>query len=112
MPLVAIALTSAGLLAYEVLLTRLFAIIQWHHFAYMVISIALLGYGASGTFLAVTGNRLRRRAGAAFATGAILFAVSAVASFAVAERLSFNALAVIWEPRQLLYLVVLYLLFV
>ncbi len=48
MPLVAVALTSAGLLAYEVLLTRLFAITQWHHFAYMVISIALLGYGASG----------------------------------------------------------------
>ena len=33
MTLVAIALTSAGLLAYEVLLTRLFSIIQWHHFA-------------------------------------------------------------------------------
>jgi len=77
----------------------------------MVISIALLGYGASGAFLAVTGNRLCRHVGAAFATGAILFAVSAVASFAVAERLPFNALAVIWEPRQLLYLLVLYLLF-
>src|SRR5262249_52686505 len=57
---------------------------------------------------AVTGNRLRRHVGAAFAAGAILFAVSTVASFAVAERLPFNALAVIWEPRQLLYLLVLY----
>src|SRR5229473_719415 len=111
MTLAAIALTSAGLLAYEVLLTRLFSIIQWHHFAYMVISIALLGYGASGAFLAVTGNRLHRHVGAAFAAGATLFAASTVASFAVAERLSFNALAVIWEPRQLLYLLVLYLLF-
>ncbi len=109
--LLAVALVSAGALAFEVLLTRLFSIVQWHHFAYMVISIALLGYGASGAFLAVTGNRLCRHVGAAFATGAILFAVSAVASFAVAERLPFNALAVIWEPRQLLYLLVLYLLF-
>jgi SAM-dependent methyltransferase len=109
--LLAVALVSAGALAFEVLLTRLFSIVQWHHFAYMVISIALLGYGASGAFLAVTGDRLRRHVGAAFATGAILFAVSAVASFAVAERLPFNALAVIWEPRQLLYLFVLYLLF-
>jgi hypothetical protein len=109
--LLAVALVSAGALAFEVLLTRLFSIVQWHHFAYMVISIALLGYGASGAFLAVSGDRLRRHVGAAFATGAILFAVSAVASFAVAERLPFNALAVIWEPRQLLYLLVLYLLF-
>jgi hypothetical protein len=44
----AVALLSAGALAYEVLLTRLFSIVQWHHYAYMVISIALLGYGASG----------------------------------------------------------------
>ena len=30
---------------------RLFSIIQWHHFAYMMISLALLGYGVSGAFL-------------------------------------------------------------
>jgi len=110
MPLVAIALISAGLLAYEVLLTRLFAIIQWHHFAYMVISIALLGYGASGTFLAFAQDRLSRRFVGVFALCAALFAISAVAGFAVAQRLPFNALAVIWKPSQLLYLVVLYLL--
>src|SRR5213080_923186 len=104
----AVALLSAGALAYEVLLTRLFSIVQWHHYAYMVISIALLGYGASGALLAVVGDRLRCHLGAAFAAGAALFAVSAVTSFAVAERLPFNALAVIWEPRQLLFLPILY----
>ena len=41
----AVALLSAGALAYEVLLARLFSIVQWHHFAYMIISVALLGYG-------------------------------------------------------------------
>jgi SAM-dependent methyltransferase len=107
----AVALVSAGALAYEVLLTRLFSIVQWHHYAYMVISIALLGYGASGAFLALAGEALRRHLGAAFAAGAALFAVSAVLSFAVAERLPFNPLAVIWEPRQLLFLPILYALF-
>src|SRR6266540_4655404 len=107
----AVALVSAGALAYEVLLTRLFSIVQWHHHAHMVISIALLGYGASGAFLALVGEALRRHLGAAFAAGAALFAVSTVASFAVAERLPFNPLAVIWEPRQLLFLFILYALF-
>ena len=107
----AVALVSAGALAYEVLLTRLFSIVQWHHSAYMIISIALLGYGASGAFLALAGEALRRHLGAAFAGGAALFAVSAVLSFAVAERLPFNPLAVIWEPRQLLFLPILYALF-
>jgi len=45
----ALSLVSAAALAYEILLTRLFSIIQWHHFAYMMISVALLGYGAAGT---------------------------------------------------------------
>ncbi len=44
----ALVVISAAILAYEVLLVRLFAIVQWHHFAFMAISIALLGFGASG----------------------------------------------------------------
>jgi hypothetical protein len=66
-PPIAISLVSAGALAYEVLLIRLFSIIQWHHFAYMAISIALLGYGASGSFLAVFQDRLRSSFIAVFA---------------------------------------------
>ncbi len=110
-PPAAISLVSAGALAYEVLLIRLFSIVQWHHFAYMAISIALLGYGASGSFLALFQDRLRPRFTAVFALSAALFGVSAVAGFALAQRLPFNALAVIWEPRQLLYLAAYYLLF-
>jgi len=43
MPRLSIAIISASALAYEVLLTKLFSIILWHHFAYMIISLALLG---------------------------------------------------------------------
>jgi spermidine synthase len=110
-PPAAISLVSASALAYEVLLTRLFSVVQWHHFAYMAISIALLGYGASGSFLALFQDWLRPRFTAVFALSAALFGFSAVAGFALAQRLPFNALAVIWEPRQLLYLVAYYLLF-
>jgi spermidine synthase len=108
MRLLAVSLVSAAVLAYEVLLARLFSIIQWYHFAYMVISIALLGYGASGTFLALVRDRLEARASAAFAAFAALFGVTAVACFAFAERLPFNALELIWDPHQLLYLGALY----
>jgi hypothetical protein len=110
MQLLAVALISAGVLAYEILLARLFAIVQWYHFAYMIISIALLGYGASGTFLALAQERLRPRASAAFGLFATLFGVTAVSCFALAQRLPFNALEVIWDPRQLLYLLALYAL--
>jgi spermidine synthase len=108
MRLLAVACVSAGVLAYEVLLARLLAIVQWHHFAYMVISVALLGYGASGTFLALARPRLEARAPAAFAAFAALFGLSAVACFALGERLPFNPLELIWDPRQLLWLGALY----
>ena len=57
-PLAAIFLLSAATLAYEVLLTRLFALILWHHYAQMIISLALLGFALSGTVLAACGPRL------------------------------------------------------
>ncbi len=105
----AIGLVSAATLAYEVLLLRLFAIVQWHHFAFMAISIALLGFGASGTFLFLARDRLRPFFTAAFAANAAGFGGTALAGFALAQRLPFNALEVVWVPRQLLWLAVLYL---
>ena len=47
MPLrISILVLSAAAIAYEVLLIRLFSILQWQQFAAMVISLALLGFGA------------------------------------------------------------------
>jgi len=44
-----IALLSGIAMAFEIFLLRVFSIIQWHHFAYMVISLALLGFSAGGS---------------------------------------------------------------
>ena len=64
-------LVSAGAIGYELLLMRVLSIVQWHHFAYMIISLALLGYGASGTFIALFKSRLESRFEAAFAASAL-----------------------------------------
>lgn len=109
--LIAVAVVAAGALAFEVLLARLLAIIHWHHFVGMVISLALLGYGASGSILTAALDRLRPRAALAFAGSAVLFGAAALASVAIAEALPFNALEIIWSPWQWLWLGPLYLLF-
>jgi hypothetical protein len=108
--LVAVSLLSAAAIAYEILLTRLFAIALWHHFAYMIISLALLGYGASGTFLVFVRDRALAQFGASFAALAVSFGLAAIGSFALAWRLPFNPLEVIWDWRQQLYLAAMYLL--
>jgi hypothetical protein len=46
-------LLSASTLAFEIVLSRLFSIAQFYHFAFMTVSLALLGAGASGTALSV-----------------------------------------------------------
>ena len=52
--LVAVALLSAALIAFQLVLMQILSLVQWHHFAYMVISVALLGFGASGTVISLT----------------------------------------------------------
>lgn len=61
---------SAGVLGYELALLRILLVASWHHFAFMVISLALLGFGASGTALALLRRRvLARRAGMLYGLG-------------------------------------------
>lgn len=49
----ALGLLSAAVIAFQLALMQILAITQWHHFAYMIISVALLGFGAAGTCLAL-----------------------------------------------------------
>ena len=51
-------LHSAAIIAFQLSLMQLISIVQWHHFAFMVISIAMLGFGASGTLLALARTKL------------------------------------------------------
>ena len=57
---------SAAVLGYEVGLMRMLLVASWHHFAFLVISLALLGFGASGTLLALTRDRVLARASTVF----------------------------------------------
>ena len=109
-PLSTIFLLSASALAYEVLLVRLFSIIHWHHFAFMVISIALLGYGASGSMITVFRDRLLQRYGSVIVFNAVMFGLSAIACFVAVQNMPFNALEILWDTSQWQRLFMSYLL--
>lgn len=109
-PLPAIALLSGLALASEVLLLRLFAIVQWHHFAWLAISVALLGFGSAGTVVTLGRPWLVTHWPWSFSLPAAAFGVTAVACFAAAERVPFNALELAWDAHQILALAAIYLL--
>lgn len=105
-----IALVSGASVAYEILLMRLFSIIQWHHFAYMIISLALLGYGVSGVLLALCRDWLNVRFEWIFPACILLFSLAAPGCFWIGQSLPFNPAEIFWSPTQPLYLLALYLL--
>src|SRR6202161_2716417 len=55
-----LALTSFAALLLELALTRLFSVVLFYHFAFLAISIALLGLGAGGVFAYLLKKRLAR----------------------------------------------------
>ncbi|HEY0144092.1 MAG TPA: SAM-dependent methyltransferase [Thermoanaerobaculia bacterium] len=106
-----VALISGGSLAYEILLIRLFSIVEWHHLAFLIISLALLGYGASGTLLALAREPLLRHFDRAAAVAAAAFGATSLGAFLLAQRIELNSLEIFWSMRQFGRLFLLYLLF-
>jgi spermidine synthase len=50
---VCVFLLALSILLLELALTRIFSFISFHHLTYLVISIAMLGFGAAGTYLTI-----------------------------------------------------------
>ncbi|MDO8292612.1 MAG: SAM-dependent methyltransferase [Gallionella sp.] len=109
-PYIAIGLLSACMLAYEVLLTRLFSIVLWHHFAYMIISAAMLGYGASGALLALLKDKIAQHLNGVYVLSSAALALLMPAAFLLAQQIPFNPLELLWDKTQPVMLLGIYLL--
>jgi len=104
---------SISVLLFELSLTRVFSIIQWNYLAFMIISIAFLGYGASGTFLSVFPGILKKAGGnnlyKYLLLFSLLFSLSSLFSIFFISKIPFDLYRVIMDRYQLLYLVIYYL---
>src|SRR5271156_6931783 len=90
-----IFLLCFGTLLLEVSLTRVMSVTLWYHFGFLVISTALLGFGASGVTLALwTGLRERRDLNLALWVCALGFAACVVFSFWCMQRIPIDPFSV------------------
>ena len=72
-----IALITLSVLMLELSLTRLFSATMYYHFAFMAISLALFGSGASGVFVYIVQRGFKpERTGQWLSAAAMLFALS------------------------------------
>src|SRR5205807_6006744 len=76
--LAGVALSSFAALLLELALTRLFSVVLFYHFAFLAISIALLGLGAGGVYAHVRQSALR-----SYPLRSIGFACAAMTAIAI-----------------------------
>ncbi len=99
--LVAVAIAAGAGLAYEVLLLRVFSFSQWHHFASLAVSLALLGFGTAGTCLTLLGDRAVRWGDRLFVAGLWLGALGMVGAFLLPQLVSVRPLFAVWSTTEL-----------
>jgi len=102
---IAIALVAGAIMVFEIALIRIFSFAIWHHFAFMVLSIALLGFAVSGVLLQrrpALGQPPRSRA----ALYALLFGVTGAVLITAVTRVPFDATRL--DLGELAYLLIYY----
>lgn len=82
---------SIALLGFEISLMRLLLISSWYHFAFLVISIVLLGFGASGTLLTVFRRVVVARAEGCLFSFVLMTVVSMPLCTVLAQQFSVDA---------------------
>lgn len=104
-----IAIVSASGLILQISLTRIFAVGQWYHYAFLSVSLAFLGYGASGSLMTLWRERLGRvplretLSVAASGSGLMAFL-----GYLAVNLIPFDAFRIMLEPAQLVYLAIQY----
>ena len=94
-------LLSISILVFEINLSRLFSVAQFYHFSFLVVSLALLGFGASGTFLAIFPSFGRQHLLCTIAFLAIGAALSTLGAYLLINWLPFDSFRIAWDSRQI-----------
>src|SRR5690348_6784894 len=106
LPLI-IAIVSCASLLLELALTRLFSVVLFYHFAFLAISVALLGLGAGGVFAHIFRQPLSHWSIPAL--GSRLLLISSILVFGVLEVVLHSAVSLNLELRNFEKLTVIYM---
>ena len=88
--LAGISFVSTATLCLEISLIRFFSVSQQYHFAFLVVSIAFLGYGASGSYLSLLKNIQHRAQESFLSKTALIFSISIPLSTFAANAIPFD----------------------
>lgn len=101
-----ISLLAVATLLMEIALVRLFSVTMWYHFSFMIISIALFGFGASGAFLTVFRHIFERDIRRTATLFSLFFSFSTIIAMLTVSGLSIDPFQIIDDPETILRLAV------
>ena len=110
--IISVFLVSAGALTYEMALTRLFSLTYWHHFAALVVALALTGFGSAGSLLALVLPSLKSRRGSWLVFSAFLAAGAMLLGYSAAGAVGLEPLELAWSGRAWLRLALVCLILI
>ncbi|NBC28476.1 MAG: hypothetical protein GVY29_00615, partial [Spirochaetes bacterium] len=109
---VVVFLVSVLILALQIALIRALSVDTYHHFTYLVISTALLGFGASGTLLSIVRRHVERHFNMWAVAGLVLLTLSAAFAYRGAVHVrpdlqyvlySFSEILLLWTHALTLF---------
>ncbi len=96
----ALLLLSLSALIFEINLTRLFSVAQFYQFAFMIVSLALLGSGASGTFLTIFPRLGRAHPQKSLFWLAVLSGLAMWSGYLLINGLPFDSFSIALDRKQ------------
>lgn len=96
-------LVSVLILASEILWVRIFNIREGQNYTALLISLALLGFGFSGTVLFVFKEKIAPKVARFFLFAVIVYLLSFPQCFFYYALIPFNALEILWDSKQVIY---------
>ena len=102
--------TSAAVLAYEITFTRIYSFAQWHNLSSVIITLALLGAGASGTVIALAGEFIQKNFFVSSFAMALMFPLFMAGGFILSAVLPVNPYSIGFSISQVIYMFIYFLL--
>ena len=101
---------SLSTLLQEFTLTRVLSVSLWYHFAFMIISVALLGFGVSGVVYSLNKKLKLIVTDKLLTVLSMCYGISIVVSFLIMNLVPFDPFSLFTDSMQFIYLPLYYLL--
>ena len=101
---------SATTLCFQISLTRFFSVSQQYHFAFLVVSIAFLGYGSAGSFLSLFQRWIETDEKIFLSSLAVLYSLTIFASFLLCKTVPFDIIKLSWDSTQIIFVFLYYII--